>query len=74
MVDFGHNYFHAMDKDPLEKVDLSTKDVGVSMGIGDPWTNIKASVSAGASTVELGFMGTGKGSISSPTGDRKSVV
>jgi hypothetical protein len=68
MVDFGHNYFHAMDKDPLEKVDLSTKDVGVSMGIGDPWTNIKASVSAGASTVELGFMGTGKGSISSPTG------
>lgn len=67
MVDFGHNYWHAMDEKPLEKVNLSTKDVGFSLGIGDPWTNIKTGVTAGASTIELGFMGTGKGSIHSPT-------
>ncbi|RME54966.1 sugar phosphate isomerase/epimerase [Candidatus Woesearchaeota archaeon] len=67
MVDFGHDYWHAMDNKPLETVDLSTKDVGISMGIGDPWQSIKTAVTAGATTVELGFMGAHKGSISSPT-------
>ncbi len=65
MVDFNHDYWHAMDKNPEQ---VSPGDVGISMGIGDPWTNIKTAVTAGASHVELGFMGAGKGSLSSPVG------
>jgi hypothetical protein len=41
--------------------------VGISVGIGDPWTQVRAAITAGASSVELGFMGMGKGSIQSPT-------
>ena len=68
MVEFAHDYWHAMDEKNIERIDISMKDVGISVGIGDPWTNIKTAVSAGANHVELGFMGTGKGSISSPVG------
>lgn len=68
MVEFSHDYWHAMDNKEPERIDISMKDVGISLGIGDPWTNIKTAVVAGASHVELGFMGAGKGSLSSPTG------
>ncbi|MEA3378437.1 MAG: TIM barrel protein [Nanoarchaeota archaeon] len=63
MVDFGHDYWHAMDKPVNEQLEISSKDLGISMGIGDPWTNIKTAATAGASTIELGFTGTAKGSI-----------
>src|SRR3989338_81900 len=66
MVEFSHDYWHAMDKNNVERIDISMKDVGISLGIGDPWTNIKTAVTAGAKHVELGFMGTGKGSFGSP--------
>ncbi len=66
MVDFGTDYWGSMDKEQPEKINLSTKNLGISMGIGDPWSQIKAAITAGASSVELGFMGMGKGSISSP--------
>lgn len=66
MVEFSHDYWHAMDKGNVERIDISIKDVGISLGIGDPWTNIKTAVTAGAKHVELGFMGSGKGSFSSP--------
>ena len=62
-----------MDR-PIEKVDISTKDVGISMGIGDPWVNIKTAVHAGASHVELGFMGAGKGSVNNPTGVTPEII
>ncbi|MFH0751984.1 MAG: TIM barrel protein [archaeon] len=68
MVDFGTDYWHAMDKDKVEKITISPRDIGLSSGIGDPWMNIQAHIKAGASHIELGFMGMGKGSISQPTG------
>ncbi len=72
MVSFGE-YQTPMDK-PVEKIDLSTKDIGMSMGIGDPWVNIKTAVHAGASHIELGFMGMGKGSINNPTGVTPELI
>lgn len=68
MVDFGTDYWHAMDKDKVEKITISPKEMGIALGIGDPWANIQTAIKAGASHVELGFMGAGKGSISQPTG------
>ncbi len=68
MVDFGTDYWHPMQEKPTEQISLGTKDIGISMGIGDPWTSIKTAVTAGASHIELGFMGMQKGTISSPTG------
>ncbi|MBU2589898.1 MAG: hypothetical protein KKB39_04000 [Nanoarchaeota archaeon] len=68
MVNFGTDYWNGMSKKPIEQINLSTKDIGVSMGIGDPWVNLKSAVTAGANHVELGFMGVGRGSINQPTG------
>jgi len=68
MVDFGTDYWNGNSKKPIEQIDLSTKDIGISMGIGDPWVNLKSAVTAGANHVELGFMGVGRGSINQPTG------
>lgn len=63
-MDLGNDYWHAMDRKPLyEGLSVGVKDIGLAAGIGDPWHNIKAHVTAGASHVELGFMGVGKGSI-----------
>lgn len=66
MVEFGTDYWHAMDKDKVEKIVISPKELGFAAGIGDPWANIQSHIKAGASHVELGFMGMGKGSISQP--------
>jgi len=61
MVDFGKtDYFHAMD--PPKKL-ISHKDLGVSSRMGDVLQNLKSDIAAGASHVEIGFMGTGKGSL-----------
>ena len=68
MVEFNTDYWTGMDRKPIEKIELSPKQVGISMGIGDPWAQLKSAISAGASHVELGFMGVGKGSIQQPTG------
>ena len=68
MVDFGTDYWHAMDKDKVEKINISPKEIGISLALGDPWANIQTAIKAGASHVELGFFGKDKGSISQPTG------
>ena len=73
MVDFGDNYW-TNGKKRVEGVDISAKDLGISMGIGDPWTSIKTAVTAGASHVELGFMGMQKGSLSSPTSVTPEII
>lgn len=66
MVEFNTDYWHGMEEKPLEKIDLSPKEIGISMGIGDPWVKLKSAITAGASHVELGFMGVGRGSIADP--------
>ncbi len=67
-MEFGTDYWHAMDKDKVERIVINPRSIGLSSGIGDPWANLQAHIKAGASHVELGFMGTGKGSVGSPTG------
>ncbi len=64
---FGNDYYSAMDrgyedKSPLSGVDL--KDIGVATPpMKDQVEGLKARIFQGASRVELGFMGTGKGSM-----------
>ena len=62
MVDFGKtDYFHAMD--PPKKIipvkELSHKDIGISSKMGDVLQGLKSDIIAGASHVEIGFMGQG---------------
>lgn len=73
MVDFGNDYW-ASGKKRVEGVDINARDLGISMGIGDPWTSIKTAVTAGASHVELGFMGMNKGSLGSPTSVTPEII
>jgi sugar phosphate isomerase/epimerase len=72
MVQFGTGYDMPMDRDYGESspssnstkdVGLGIKDIGMSLGLG-PIPNVAAvgaKVRTGARTIELGFMGSGKG-------------
>ena len=62
---FESDYWHALDarREMADEVGLSLKDIGISHGMGDVLDGLKANVFAGGSHVELGFTGTGKGSI-----------
>lgn len=67
-MDLGtKSYWHSLDR-VSKDLEVSGKDFGISHGIGDVKQGLKANIFAGASQVELGFMGTGKGSRSQPTG------
>jgi len=66
MVDFGKtDYFHAMDapKKIIPVKELSHKEIGISSKMGDVLQGLKSDIMAGASHVEIGFMGQGKGSL-----------
>jgi len=67
-MNFGNDYWNALDHEKREEYQLSPKDLGLSAGIGDPWEKIRAHITAGATHVELGFMGAGRGSVHQPTG------
>lgn len=65
------DYWHSMDRSggkENEVININPSQLGISHGIGDPLQGLKGNVFAGASRVELGFMGAGKGSRHSPTG------
>ena len=65
------DYWHSLDRSggkENEVININPSQLGISHGIGDPLQGLKGNVFAGASRVELGFMGVGKGSRSSPTG------
>lgn len=69
-MDFGSDYWHAMD-DPLEKAKqlrIDPRQIGISHGIGELGEGLKANIFRGASLVELGFFGVGKGFRSQATG------
>lgn len=58
---FNTGYYHPMDKD-YEDIGLSPKNIGVSTHPAkDALESLKAAVFQGASRVEIGFTGTGKG-------------
>lgn len=63
----NRNYWHALDKQTAENVEIMAKDIGISHGVGDVLQGLKANIMAGASHVELGFTGRGKGSAQSTT-------
>ena len=60
---FDSDYWHALDKESASNLEVSPKDIGISMGAGDVLEGMKSAINMGASTVELGFTGAGKGSI-----------
>ncbi|MBI2499147.1 hypothetical protein HYV88_02800 [Candidatus Woesearchaeota archaeon] len=65
------DYWHSLDRSSgkdKEVININPSQLGISHGIGDPLQGLKGNVFAGASRVELGFMGVGKGSRHSPTG------
>lgn len=66
---FEGDYWNANDKKIFDDdLRLDLKNIGISHGIGDVGEGLKANIFLGASTVELGFFGRGKGSRSNPTG------
>ncbi len=63
MAVFGEGYYSAMD-DKYQGMGLSPKDIGISTPpMKDQLESLKARIFQGASRVELGFMGRGKGSM-----------
>ncbi|MFH1332584.1 MAG: TIM barrel protein [archaeon] len=61
---FVSDYWHALDKETASRLEVSAKDIGISHGAGDVLDGLQANIRAGAAAVELGFTGTGKGSLS----------
>ena len=66
MVEFQNDYWIPLDrnKNMRDKLDISIKDIGISHGMGDPLKGLRTHIAEGASHVELGFGGIGKGSLS----------
>ena len=64
------DYWHAMDrtKGKEDIININPSQIGISHGIGDPLQGLKGNIFVGASQVELGFMGQGKGFRGQPTG------
>ncbi|MDP2906588.1 MAG: TIM barrel protein [Nanoarchaeota archaeon] len=60
---FDSDYWHALDKQSAENLEVSPKDIGISMGAGDVLEGLKSAINMGAGTVELGFTGAAKGSL-----------
>lgn len=67
---WGTDYWHAMDRSHGKEdiINISPSQMAISHGIGDPLQGLKSNIFVGASQVELGFMGQGKGFRSQPTG------
>ena len=64
---FGEGYYSAMD-DQYQGIGLSPKDIGISVTpMKDQLEGLKARIFQGASRVELGFWGRGKGSMQGGT-------
>lgn len=64
MVVFGStDYFHALDAPKKQIKDMGLRDFGVSTRMGDVLQSLKAELASGATHVELGFTGKGKGSL-----------
>lgn len=61
---FTSDYWHSLDKQSATNLDVSARDIGISHGAGDVLEGLQSNIRAGAHAVELGFTGTGKGSLS----------
>ncbi|HSU72392.1 MAG TPA: TIM barrel protein [Candidatus Binatia bacterium] len=64
MADIHRGYYHSMDRDYNPERLMPIRDVGVSIiATKDAIEPLKAKIREGASKVEIGFLGAGKGSI-----------
>lgn len=60
---FDNDYWHALDKQTAERIDVSPRYIGRSTSpMADQVEGLKTRIFQGATHVELGFWGTGKGS------------
>ncbi len=48
---FDSDYWHALDKQSAENLEVSPKDIGISMGAGDVLEGMKSAINMGAGTV-----------------------
>ncbi len=64
---FDTDYWSSFDEE-AKKIQLDPREIGISHGIGELGEGLKANIFRGASVIELGFMGQGKGFRSQPTG------
>src|SRR3989344_820937 len=61
---FDNDYWHSLDRQYIEKLDVSAKNVGLSTPpMKDQLEGLKTRIFQGASQIELGFMGKAKGSM-----------
>ncbi len=61
---FDNDYWHSLDRQYIEKLDVSAKNLGISTPpMRDQLESIKTRIFQGASQIELGFIGAGKGSM-----------
>lgn len=61
---FDSDYWHSLDRRYIEKLDVSAKNLGISTPpMRDQLESLKTRIFQGASQIELGFMGRGKGSM-----------
>jgi len=65
-MEFGTDYWNSLDK--AKELRIDPHEIGISHGIGEVGEGLKANIFRGASLVELGFFGQGKGFRSQPTG------
>ncbi len=63
------DYWHSMDRSKGKEdiININPQQIGISHGIGDPLQGLRGNIFVGASKVELGFMGQGKGFRGQPT-------
>src|SRR3989344_9061391 len=60
---FGTDYWHSLDKDTARRYNLNANYIGISTPpFRDQLESLKTRIFQGASQVELGFTGKGKGS------------
>jgi len=62
---FDTDYWHSLDKKAAQALDVKPGDIGISHGAGDVLQGLNANIRKGASTIELGFTGVGKGNLGS---------
>lgn len=60
---FDGDYWHALDKQSADNLEISPKDIGISMGAGDVLEGTRSAINMGAGSIELGFTGAAKGSL-----------
>jgi len=74
MADFDQGYYHSMDREYRNDALMPIKDIGVSiMATKDALQPLVAKIREGASKVEIGFLGAGKGSIFSGNINPESI-